>query len=387
MTTGDARGSTRGRRGNSEGSIHQRANGRWVGCLHVGYESGKRKRKYLYGRTQAEVRTKVIAARHDLQQGQQPTDDRLTVAAYLDRWLQQVARPVVRASTYRSYEEIIRNHLSPTLGRRVLSRLSIAQVQEMLNLKRATLSATTVHRVHEVLRSALSQAEREQLVVRNVARLARPPAITRHEIQPFAPEEARLLLRAVHGGRWEGFYSLVVTAGLRLGEALGLRWQDVDLDGAVIHVRHSLAMIDGEWQLAPPKTERSRRSIPLGDIAVAALRAHRARQAEMRLAAGDRWSDLDYVFSTETGLPLDQGNVRRAHNRILRDAGLPHRRIHDLRHTCATFLIAQGMDLRVVMEVLGHSQISLTANTYAHVLPSLTREAASRLHAVLTESA
>ena len=377
----------RGRRANNEGSIHQRADGRWVACLHVGYERGTRRRKYLYGRTQAEARDKLIAARRDLQMGVGPTDDRMTVGTFLTHWLTDIEHPAIRPSTYRGYEQIIRNHLVPALGRVVLSRLTVAQVQALLNQVSAGRSATTVHRIHEVLRGALAQAEREQLVARNVAHLVRPPSNARHEIQPLTPEEAQGLIRSVGGTRWEAFYIVTVTLGLRLGETLGLRWQDVDLDEAVVQVRHALSLVDGEWRLVPPKTERSRRRLPLGTIAVEALRAHRVRQSQERLAAGPSWHDGDFVFATETGLPLDQGNVQRAHYRNLRNAGLPHHRIHDLRHTCATFLLAQGVDLRVVMEVLGHSQVSLTANTYAHVMPALTREAASRIDAVLAESA
>ncbi len=170
---------------------------------------------------------------------------------------------------------------------------------------------------------------------------------------------------------------------LRRGEALGLRWTDVDLDTSTLKVRTSLQRVDGRLQLVEPKTARSRRTIALPQSAIIALRHHRVRQLQERLLAGQRWHDTGMVFTTTIGTPLDPRNVYRHFQRALAEAGLPQKRFHDLRHTCATLLLAQGVHPRGVMDILGHSQIALTMDTYSHVIPALQREAAGRMDALL----
>lgn len=170
----------------------------------------------------------------------------------------------------------------------------------------------------------------------------------------------------------------------RQGEALGLRWDDVDLDAGTLTIRKSLQRVDGELQLVEPKTAKSRRTVALPDVAVSALRAHRVRQIEERLLAGSRWNDTGLVFTTTIGTGLDGRNVTRQFQKLLEDARLPRQRFHDLRHTCASLLLAQGVHPRVVMETLGHSQVRLTMDTYSHVIPQLQREAAGRIDAILS---
>ncbi len=170
--------------------------------------------------------------------------------------------------------------------------------------------------------------------------------------------------------------------GLRLGESLGLRWSDINFEDGSLSVRIALQRVDGTLQLVEPKSASSRRTIALPQIALEALRAHRTRQLEERLLAGEQWRESGLVFTTSDGKPLDARNVFRGFQRLLIRTGLPHLRLHDLRHACATLLIAQGVRPRVVMEILGHSQISLTMNTYGHVTHALQRDAAARVDAV-----
>jgi len=251
------------------------------------------------------------------------------------------------------------------------------------------MAPKTVQYARGVLRTALNQALRWGLVSRNVADLVDGPKVERHEIQPFSPEEARTFLAAVRGDRLEALYSVALTMGLRQGEALGLRWEDVDLDTGTMHVRHQLQRIDGKLTLVPLKTARSRRTLALPDSITFGLREHRLRQLEDAVKAGKRWKgpkpneDGAHVYTTAIGTPLEARNVVRAYTAIVKRAGLPHRRFHDLRHSCATLLLVQGVSPRVVMEILGHSQISLTMNTYSHVVPELGREAARRMDALL----
>ena len=205
----------------------------------------------------------------------------------------------------------------------------------------------------------------------------------RQPVEPLSPEEARHFLDTVAGSRNEALYSVAMALGLRKGEALGLRWQDVDLDGATLSVRHQLQARRGK-QLTESKSDRSRRTLPLPEVAVKALRAHRARQLQAGLIAGSRWRDSAHVFTTSIGTPMDGSRVSKQFRTALAKAGLPHKRFHDLRHTAATLLLAQGVHPRVVMETLGHSQISVTMNTYSHVLPVLQRDAADKMNAILS---
>lgn len=234
-----------------------------------------------------------------------------------------------------------------------------------------------------MLRDALNCALRWGFIQRNAATLVDPPRISRTEVRPLTREQTRQFLDAVAGDRFESLYLVAIATGLRQGELLGLQWNDVDLNGGTVRVRHSLQRVTGTLTLVEPKTERSRRTVKLPAIALSALHAQRRRQAEARLLAGSRWRDSGFVFATTIGTPLDATNVTHAFRRALLKAGLPRQRFHDLRHTAASLLLLQGVHPRVVMDVLGHSQISLTMNTYAHVMPALQHEAADRMDSVL----
>ncbi len=235
-----------------------------------------------------------------------------------------------------------------------------------------------------MLRRALGQALRWGLVQRNAAALTDPPRVCHPEVRPLTPAEARALLGAVRGDRLEALFTVALALGLRQGEALGLRWEDVDLEAGTLRVAGALQRVDGALRFVEPKSARSRRALNLPAVAVAALRAHRARQAAERLQAGPLWQEHGPVFTTTVGTPLDAGNVRRAFKRHLRAAGLPPTvRFHDLHHTTASLLLAQRVHPRLVMEVLGHSQIGLTMDTYSHVLPALRQEVAAQMDALL----
>ncbi len=192
---------------------------------------------------------------------------------------------------------------------------------------------------------------------------------------------------AIRGDRLEALYTVALAIGLRPGEALGLRWQDVDLVSGVLRVQVALQRIKGKLELDELKTHRSRRSLALPQFTNMALKAHRAHQEEERQNAGDRWEERDLVFCTRLGRPLLQRNVIRSFRRTLKYAGLTHRRFYDLRHTCASLLLVQGVHPRVVMEILGHSQISLTMNTYSHVVPELQQDAAQRMDSLFADGA
>jgi integrase len=374
-----------GKRGHNEGSIYKRADGRWAGTLTLGYENGKRRRKTYYGDTRKEVQEQLTAALRAQQQGLPITSDRQTVGNYLERWLTDSHRATIRTKTYVSYRYIIHSHLIPSLGRVVLSKLVPLDIQEFLNAKLASgLSARTVQYCHAVLRAALEQAVRWDLVPHNVAKLVKAPRVRRSEIRPLDPEQAYRLLDVVRGHRLEALYTVALAIGLREGEALGLRWEDVDLAAGTISVRVALQRLQGALRLEEVKSAGSRRLITLPHVAVSTLEAHRIRQTQEQAMLGAKWPESGLVFTSTRGTPLEPRNIVGTFHRMLAQAGLPHKRFYDLRHTCATLLLVQGVHPRVVMEILGHSQISLTMNTYSHVVPTLQKEAARRMDDLLS---
>jgi len=331
----------------------------------------------------------------------------MTVAQFLNRWLQDCVKPSVRPRTYRSYTDVVRLHINPTLGPIFLAKLSAQDVQHLVNdrlkakvpvptRRKATpeepeaeqpktrfLSPRTVQYVHAVLSRALNRAVKWDLVPRNVCKVVTPPRVPRRPVEPLSVGEAKHFLDVIKGDRNEALYSVAMALGLRKGEALGLRWPDIDLNAATVSVRHALQRVDGKRQLVEPKSDRSHRTLPLPDFAGKALRSHRTRQLEERLLAGSQWTESGHVFTTTIGTPLDERKVLKDFKKALMRAKLPAKRFHDLRHTAASLLLAQGVQARSVMEVLGHSQISLTMNTYAHVMPTLLQDAADKMQAAL----
>lgn len=380
----DGRSARRGRkRGNNEGSVYQRTDGRWVAVVSLG--DGKRVARYA--KTRAEAAARLSAALTSVQAGVPLPPERQTVAEFLTGWLETTAKRAVRPATFVSYRGLIRNHLAPELGKVQLSKLTPQQVEGMINRKlEAGFSPRRVEYMRGLLRHALNDALRWGLVGRNVATLVRPPRAERHELHTLTPEQARTFLAAIRGQRLEALYSVALAVGLRQGEALGLLWEDVDLDAGRIHVRRALQRIEGKLQLVEPKTRRSRRTVVLPRYAVDALRRHRERQDGERGAAANLWEDHGFVFATPLGRPLDASNVTHGFQRLVGRAGLPRQRFHDLRHACASLLLVQGVNPRVVMEILGHSQISLTLDTYSHVIPALQEDAAQRMEALLSNS-
>ena len=374
------------KRGQNEGSITKRKDGRWAAYMTLPGTAGKR--KYFYGKTRAAVQERLTEALRNSQLGLPVMNDKITFGQYLDRWLEDSVKPGVRPRTYIRYSGDVRNHLKPALGNIKLSKLSAPDIQSMLNGKlKSGLSPRTVRHLYATTRRALEVAYKWELVPRNVATLADPPRVQRFEVKPLSPEQARAFLEAARGDRLEALYSVAVPLGLRLGEALGLRWQDVDLETGTLRIAYQLQRLNGQWELVEPKTSRSRRTIAAPKATVAALRDHRKRQLEEKLLAGPDWQEHGLIFTTRIGTPLDRPNiVRRSFKLILKKAGLPDIRFHDLRHTAASLLLVQGVDPRVVMETLGHSQISLTMDTYSHVMPVLMRDAADKMDAILSGS-
>jgi integrase len=384
------------RRGHGEGSIYQRPDGRWCAIVTVGYANGKQRRKYIYGKTRKEVAEKLKEVLREQQLGVNIAPERLTVETFLTTWLEDVVRRRLRPRVYETYAQIVRTHLVPHLGTIQLAKLTPEQVYRMLVLLAdAGKAANTIRNVHAVLRRALNQALRWGKVNRNVATLVELPKPTRVEaeqgagaLQPrqmkmLSPSQAQRLLDTVAGHRWACVYHVALELGLRRGEILALRWTDIDLDRKVLAVTGTMHRHSGKLNRDAPKTESSRRLLPLTDRLIAALQEHKARQDNERARLGEGWVDLDLVFTTGHGTAIEPHNLFDHFKAALRAAGLPKMRFHDLRHSCASILLAQNVHPRVIMEILGHSEIGTTMNLYAHVIPEVQQSAMQLLSQAL----
>ena len=381
------------RRGHGEGAIYQRADGRWCASVDLGIIQGKRRRKVIYGKSRKEVADKLKALHRDQVAGINIAPEQQTVQQFLEQWLEQSIKLQRRPKTYHSYAQIVRLYLIPHLGQRQLSKLTPEHVQAMQNALLASggvdqcgLAPRTVQYVRAVLRKALNQALKWGYVARNAAELVDSPRVEKYKIAPLSQAQAQRLLDAVQGHRLEALYRLTLSLGLREGEVLGLSWDDIDFDQQTLRITGALQRRDGRFQRVEPKTASSVRTLPLPVTLLRMLQAHRIAQHEERALRGEAWKDHGLVFPSNVGTPISPRNLVRHFKTVLKRAGLPETtRFHDLRHSCATLLIAQGVHPRVVMEILGHSQISVTMNTYGHVLPETQREAADKIDALFPE--
>ncbi len=374
------------KRANGEGSIYRRPNGSWTGMLSYADDTGRPRRHTVYGRSQAEVRAKLKAARARLDAGAPVRDAKITVAAFTERWIATTLEASSRKATTRdTYSTLARCHLvPPPFGALTLDRLRPTDVEALLlSLRRAGKSPSTIRQVYTVLRAVLDAAVRDRLVGRNVAAAVKRPGVERAEARFLSPAEVGRLLAAAQPSRYHALLVLLSATALRRGEALALRWDDLDLQTGLLRVRGTLARCGGTLAVTEPKTERSRRVVPLPASVVEVLRTHRRQQAQERLRAGTLWIERGFVFATETGAPTDPRNAFRALSTAARSAGLSGVGLHTLRHSAASTMLAAGVPLKTVSEVLGHSSIAVTGDVYGHVAPDVARDAVDRLAAAM----
>jgi integrase len=380
-----------GKRGNGEGSISRRKGGGWM-AQYVVHTAEGRKRRTVYGKTRKEVAKKLAKGLSDRENGLVFDAGNLTVGEYLDRWLNDSVRGTVKESTYATYSCVAGVHISPALGRIQLKHLTPAHVRGFYGEKsRTKLSAATVKKMHVVLRKALAQALSDGVIPRNAADGVKLPWAggSTEEIQPLNFEECVAFLKASRGERLEALYVLAVHCGLREGELLALRWEDVDLDvpKPALLVRRTLTR--GEkgrgWVVGASTKSGKGRRVRLTRQAVVALKDHRKRQLEERMRLAGLWQDQGLVFPNETGSLFNPSNLRnRSFKRIKTRSGVREDlRFHDLRHTCATLLLREGVNAKVVSEMLGHASITITLNTYSHVLPDMQDSAVDAMEAAL----
>jgi len=370
------------------GSIEKRG-AKWSAVVDLPPDpaTGKRRRKRVTAPTKREVEALVAKTIQSAQTGF-IDDGRLNLRDYLDQWLTAIA-PNVRAATHRRYRDLARLHVLPILGNVRLSKLAASDVQHLYaDRLGAGLSPTSVRHVHGVLHKVLDQAVRWGLLSRNVTDAVDPPRRATPEAKTWEARQAAKFLVAATGDDLDALWRLAILTGMRRGELLGLLWADLDLDRGAVAVRRTMSRGAGSKLVAgEPKTASGRRQIALPATAAESLRRHRVRQLEHRLAAGPAYDDQGRVFTNETGGPLHPNSLALRFRRLTLAAGLPAIRFHDLRHTCATLMLANGEHPKVVQERLGHADIAMTMNLYSHVTGDMQRQAADRLDAAIEAAA
>jgi integrase len=405
----DGRKRGRGRsRANGEGSIFPYRNG-YASYVWVTTPEGKRTRKWAYGKSREEVHEKWLKLHTAAKQGPVVTKSP-TLADYLAYWLREVVNPNLAPATAANYDMFVRLYIVPELGKRRLDKLAVREVRTWLNQlhercqccaqgkdeRRAQddrrccaigeccgqiASERTVRDAWTVLRAALNNAVREELIPRNVAALIRVPKPRRRKVKPWSVEEARKFLESARKRRDPVYaaYVLILVLGLRRGEALGLRWEDVDLDRSELTIGWQIQRISRQLLHRETKTESSDAVLPLVDICATALREREKDQEAARKSAGDDWPDLGLVLTTRTGQPIEPRNFNRSFATACAKAGVRKIPVHATRKTCASILVAMDVHPRVAMQILRHSQISVTMNVYSEVSSDATRKALKRL--------
>jgi integrase len=401
-------GSADGRkRVNGEGTIFRRSDrDLWAGAAYVYTTAGTRKRRWIYGRTFDEVRGKLEQLQGDSARGIAVPDRAITVGEYLNRWLKDVALSK-RATTYRGYESAVRLHITPVLGRKRLDRLTAADVRQLIAVSRSkclccangydryraddeqccsagkccgrTPSKRQIQFIHAVLRNALSNAEREELVTRNVAKLVQIPAPRYRVGKGLEVAEVKRLLHEAKRTRLYALYVVAATLGLRRGELLGLRWSDLDLRRGSLAVVQTVQRVGGALVVDETKSEASDAVIPLPKITQRVLARHRKRQASERRAAAELWVDHDLVFPTSVGTPIEPRSLNRHFNGVRTRAGLPTVRLHDLRHTVVSLLLELGTPPHTVQAIARHADLDVTMTIYAHTNLDAMREALDKI--------
>jgi integrase len=375
-----------------KGHIRKRGKS-WAVVFDLGRDaSGKRRQKWhAVPGTRRDAQRELARLLNEMNTGAYVEPARMTVSEFLDRWLADYAKPKVSPKTFECYQEMIDGHIRPALGAYLLPKLAPLHIQSFYSRALASgrkdgkggLSAQSVVHFHRLLHKALAQAVKWQLLARNPVDAVEPPRAERKEMRALDEDETARLLSLLGESRLYMPTMLAVTTGLRRGEILGLRWGNVDLVAGTLTVVQSLEQTKGGLRLKSPKTHRSRRSIALPAMTTAALRLHRVKQAEERLALGPAYDDEGFVCPRPGGAPWAPDVLSTAFAAFVRRSGLKQFRFHDLRHSHASHLLRAGVHPKIVSERLGHSTVGITLDTYSHVLPGMQQDAVKLIDAAL----
>ncbi|HXM18371.1 MAG TPA: site-specific integrase [Candidatus Tumulicola sp.] len=372
-------------RGKGEGGVHfSRSKGLWVGSIAIALdENGRAKRRYVYAKRKEDLLDKLDSLKADKKDGKLVKSEKIRVAKYLERWLEDVVRPGLTVGSYKDYNSVLRNHVIPNLGGYRLRDLEPLHIQNLYaNLERKGNSARNRQKVHIILSGALKQALAWNMIAVNPCKAVKPPKVERKEMHVLDESQSEQLLKAAKGDRLYALYVLAITTGLRQGELLGLKWKDLKLkdEQPTLTVCRTLDPIG--LVAKDTKTPWSRRTIDLNTLAASALRDHQKNM----LAGGNRASE--WVFSNTEGNPYFRGNlVRQQFEPMLTKAELPRIRFHDLRHTAASLMIAKGVNIKVVSAILGHKDVVITLDRYGHILPSMQRQAVDAMDSLFSKLA
>ncbi len=379
---------TRQRRERGDGSIYQReSDGLYVAYARVEDASGQRKRKYVSSKTRSGVAKKLKALQKEIEARTIVTARPETVETFLLYWLSvRKGRKDIKASTV-STQSYHLKAMYPHIGHIKLTKLTGDHLQRMCNTLLETHKTSTVHTMMLILATAFHDAIRWKRLAYNPCKDVQLPHAERHEGPVLAGEQALVLLDAVKGHQLACWLSLALATGMRKGELIGLKWSDIDLETRVLKVARTATYLpgdDGHYQFheSTPKTQAGKRVITLPHFAITALKEQKIRQLEQRLLSGPAWNESGLVFCNAKGGYYALAPLERHFKKVLKDAGLPELRVHDLRHSAATLLLKIGVPLKVVQEILGHSNFSVTANIYGHVLSEQRDDAANRLDAL-----
>lgn len=378
----------------SRGHIRKRSEGSWSIVIDLGRDAaGKRRQKWVTVKgTKKEANQRLTELLRQFDTGTYLDPKKMTVGGYLESWLKDYAQPNVSAKTYTRYAEICQKHLAPALGRIELQKLQPLHIQEYYNEALISgrlngsggLSPQTVKHHHRILSEALKKAVRWQLITRNPCEAVDPPKPKKREMRALGEAESAALLNEAKDSRLYLPILVALTTGLRRGELIGLKWQDIDLEAGKLSVNRTIEQTRATGVVEKtPKTAKSRRSLALAEITIEALKQLRKQQAEQKLRLGQLYQDSGFLFTNDDGTLWKPDAFTQAFQRLIRNSSLGHIRFHDLRHSHASQLLKQGINPKVVSERLGHSSITITMDTYSHVLPGIQEEAVTKVNDAL----
>lgn len=374
---------SKARRGRGEGSIYLRQDGRYCASLSLGFgANGKRQRRVVYGKNKREVLDQLAEIQGQAAAGQMILPQKVTLGQFFPRWLNDSHRHNIGDTTHRTYGTMARLHILPHLGKIQLSQITPATLLALYaHLERQGLAPGTRTIVHTVLRMCLQQAVEWSMILRNPCALVKGPRRSTEEMKVWQPPEVEQFLAAARSeARFYPLFLLALTTGMRLGELCGLQWADIDLQAGYLMVRRTVSDLGGKRSVRHPKTKGSRRRIDLPPMVLAVLAAHR-RAALVKGSIGA----ATWLFPTHRGdCAWPRWVSGTVFHRLVAAAGVQRIRFHDMRHTAATLMLLQGIHIKVVSEILGHSNVAITLNRYSHVLPSMQREAAAKMETLFS---
>ncbi|MCL6447610.1 MAG: site-specific integrase [Armatimonadetes bacterium] len=381
------------KRGHGEGTVYRhKKSGKWMAQASIGYGAdGKLKRITKYFETRKDAQDWLTKVAHEKNIGAFVEPDKITLGDWLDKWLNTYKKARVRKTTWDNYETMIRCHIKPAIGHIPLQKLQAGDLQGLYNQKlKEEKSSSLVHRLSLIINGALKQALKEQLVYRNVNDATELPPLKYKEIQPLTAEQVQKFLEVAEQDRLYAAYLLELGTGLRRGELLALRWQDLDLENGRVFVNQTVARVRDEngprktkLEYNPPKTEKSKASVPIPENIVWELVKHQIRQQEEKGFFQGEYQDNGLVFCSENGGQLDPRAFTRRYERLLKKAGIPKTSFHNLRHTFATLLLEAGEEMKTVQELLRHARLNITADIYTTVTEKLKKKASAKINDIL----